>query len=137
MTLLPEGRRTGIVHMPTTQEHIKKQNSIQITLSYLQQAPNNFQHADWVVTLAFYKALHAVDSYLVKQGLDSVGHSKRNRHVQNHLQDISEEYNALYRASRRARYDAYTYQDNPQAVTTLVNDSVFIEEYINTLLESP
>ena len=122
--------------MPTTQEHVEKQNSIRITPSYLQQSQNRSQHADWIVTLAFYKALHAVDSYLVKQGLDSAGHSKRNRHVQNYLQDISEEYNALYRASRRARYDAYTYRDNPQEVTTLVNDSVFIEEYIKTLLES-
>ena len=49
-------------------------------------------------------------------------------------EDIFPQYSALYDASREARYETYTYQDNPQAVTGLVNDSVFIEEYINTLL---
>ena len=46
--------------MPTKREHIDKQRSTQITLSYLQQSQNSPQHADWIVTLAFYKALHAL-----------------------------------------------------------------------------
>ena len=54
--------------MPTTQDHIDKQTDTQITMSYLQQSQDTPQHADWIVTTAFYKALHAVDSYLA--GLD-------------------------------------------------------------------
>lgn len=122
--------------MPTTQEHIEKQSRTRITLSYLQQSHNSPQHADWIVTLAFYKALHVVDSYLAKQGIHPKGHRLRNQQVQNHLGNIHREYSALYRASRKARYDAYTYRDNPQAVTRLVNHALSIEEYIKTLLES-
>ena len=56
----------------------------------------------------------------------------RNQQVLNYLEDIHEEYSALYTASILARYEEYTHE--PQEVTSLVNDSVFIEEYINTLL---
>ena len=125
--------------MPTKQEHIDKQNRTQITLRYLQQSQNSSQHADWIVTLAFYKALHAVDSYLATLGIDPKAHTNkqntgRNEYVQNHLGGIYPQYSALYWASRRARYNAYTYQANCQDVTKLVNYSLSIEQHINTLL---
>ena len=125
--------------MPKKQEHIQKQNRTQITLSYLQQSQNSLQHADWIVTLAFYKALHAVDSYLAKQGIHPKSHTNkqktgRNEYVQNRLGRIYTRYYALYRASRRARYDAYTYEANPKQVTRLVNHALNIEKYIKTLL---
>ena len=124
--------------MPTAEAHIDKQNRTQLALSDLQQSQNSSQHDDWIVTLAFYKALHAVDSYFAKQGIDREGHDKRHKtreqQVQNHLGSIHEEYSALYTASILARYGEYTHE--PQEVTTLVNDSVFIEEYIKTLPES-
>ena len=100
--------------MPTTQEHVEKQNSIRITPSYLQQSQNRSQHADWIVTLAFYKALHAVDSYFAKQGIDPEGHLKghgrRQQQVRNYLEGIHEEYSALYTASILARYEEYTHE---------------------------
>ena len=121
--------------MPTTQEHVEKQNSIRITLSYLQQSQNRSQHADWIVTLAFYKALHAVDSYFAKKGIDRRGHDKshpeRDKQVQNHLSNIYGKYFALYNASIMARYKAYTH--NSQDVTKLVNYALDIEKYIKTL----
>ena len=125
--------------MPTKQEHQNKQSWTQFTLSDLQQSQNSSQHADWIVTLAFYKALHAVDSYLATIGIDPTMHTNqqntgRNQHVQNHLGKIYTRYDALYRASRRARYDAYTYQTNSQQVTRLVNHALYIEKYIKTLL---
>lgn len=58
----------------------------------------------------------------------------RNQYVKKHLRIIYPQYNALYRASRKARYDAYTYQANPQEVTKLVNQALSIEKYINPLL---
>ena len=122
--------------MPTTQVHIDKQNRTQLALSDLQQSQNSPQHGDWIVTLAFYKALHAVDSYFAKQGIDRKGHNKRHKkrdqQVKNHLGSIHGKYFALYDASIKARYEAFTHK--PQEVAMLVNDSVFIEKYINTLL---
>ena len=132
--------KRGIVHVPTKQEHQDKQSWIQFTLSDLEQSQNKSQHADWIVTIAFYKALHAVDSYLAKLGIHPKSHvtyrknKGRNEYVQNHLGKIYTRYYALYRASRRARYDAYTYQVNRQQVTRLVNHALYIEKYINTLL---
>lgn len=125
--------------MPTKQEHIDKQSWIQFTLSDLEQSQNRSQHADWIVTIAFYKALHAVDSYLARKGIHPTVHTSpqgvgRNQYVKKHLRIIYPQYNALYRASRKARYDAYTYQTNPQEVTKLVNHALSIERYINPLL---
>ena len=120
--------------MPTTAAHQDKQSRTYLALSDLEQSQNSPQHADWIVTLAFYKALHAVDSYLATLEIHPKGHVMRNRSVRRYIEDIFPQYSALYDASREARYETYTYQDNPQTVTGLVNDSVFIEEYINTLL---
>ena len=120
--------------MPTTAAHQDKQSRTHLALSDLEQSQNSPQHADWIVTLSFYKALHAVDSYLATLEIHPKGHVMRNRSVRRYIEDIFPQYSALYDASREARYETYTYQDNPQAVTGLVNDSVFIEEYINTLL---
>ena len=124
--------------MPAAEAHIDKQNRTQLALSDLQQSQNNSQHGDWIVTLAFYKALHAVDSYFAKQGIDSERHDKRhgmrNQQVQDHLGSIHEKYSMLYTASILARYEAYTH--DPQEVTMLVNHALDIEEYIKTLLES-
>ena len=126
--------------MPTPQEHIEKQSRTQLALSDLQQSENSCQHGDWLVTLAFYKVLHAVDSYFAKQEIDPQGHERkwhkmRDQQVQDHLSYIYPQYDALYKASMKARYEADIHE--PQEVKTLVNDSVFIEEYIKTLLESP
>ena len=122
--------------MPTTQVHINKQNKTQVALSDLQQSQNSPQHGDWIVTLAFYKALHAVDSYFAKHGIDRGRHDKRHedrdQQVKKYLGNIHTKYEALYTASIMARYKSYTH--NPQDVTKLVNYSLSIEQHINTLL---
>ncbi len=126
--------------MPTKREHIDKQTSTQITLSYLQQSQNSPQHADWIVTLAFYKALHAVDSYLARKNIHPIGHSSnrqntgRHEYFKKHLSTLYPQYKALYRASRKARYDAHTYQNKTQEIQSLIQNSVNIENHINTIL---
>ena len=45
-----------------------------------------------------------------------------------------QQYLALYDASRDARYEAYSFRNKPEEVATLVNNSMSIEEHINTLL---
>ena len=125
--------------MPTTQEHQNKQRRTELALSDLQQSQNSDQHTDWIVTLAFYKALHAVDSYLATKCIDPRVHTRqdgtgRNEFVRTYLNAIYKKYIALYRASRKARYEAYIHK--PQEVTKLVNHSLDIEKHINTLLAS-
>ena len=85
--------------MPTTQEHQNKQSGTQLALSDLEQSQNSPQHANWIVTLAFYKVLHAVDSYFAKLGVHPKGHWQREQYVQNHLESIHQQYLELYQAS--------------------------------------
>ena len=122
--------------MPTQRAHRNKQSIADRTLSHLQAAPKSSQHADWIVTLAFYKALHAVDSYLAKHNIHPSMHTGphgRNKSVRQHLKSIFKQYSALHRASIRARYENFTYQNKPQEVGNLLNMSLHIENYINTL----
>ena len=88
--------------MPSTQDHQKKQRRSQLSLSELQISPSSSQHADLIVILAFYKALHAVDSYLATLNIHPSDHIDRKRYVQNCLRRIHNTYSALYRASRKA-----------------------------------
>ena len=120
--------------MPITAAHQDKQSRTHLALSDLEQSQNSPQHADWIATLTFYKALHAVDSYLATLEIHPKGDVMRNRSVRRYIEDIFPQYSALYDASREARYETYTYQDNPQEVTKLVNHALDIENYINTLL---
>ena len=122
--------------MSETQAHQNKQNRTHLALSDLQQSQNSRHHADWIVTLAFYKALHAVDSYLAKLDIHPKGHRKRIEEVQKRLDSIDPQYSALYDASIQARYEADTYQDKPEDMMMLVNGSRSIEDYINTLLKA-
>ena len=122
--------------MPTERVHQDKQSIADRALSHLQAAQKSSHHADWIVTLAFYKALHAVDSYLAKNNIHPsmhTGPNGRNQSVKLHLQTIYGQYLALHRASIRARYKDYTYQNKPQEVTSLLKKSLHIENYINTL----
>ena len=122
--------------MPETQAHQNKQSRTHLALSDLQQSQNSPHHADWIVILAFYKALHAVDSYFAKLQIHPTGHLERNRYVRELLDEIFMQYDALYNASRVARYEAVTYQDDPEDVMMLVSSSRNIEDYINSLLKA-
>ena len=127
------GWRRGSSHMPSKRAHQNKQNNTQLALSELHSSQNSARHADWIVTLAFYKALHAVDSYLAKFNIHPRDHYHRKKEVLQHLQQIHGQYSALYSASRNARYKKKTYQNRPQEVANLLNKSTQIENHINTL----
>ena len=121
--------------MPSKHVHQKKQSRTLLALSDLKASPNRSRHADWIVTLAFYRALHAVDSYLAdKYKIHPSNHGNRHKHVQRHLGFIHGEYSALFNASMKARYRKYTYQDDPEEVKKLLNLSLHIENHIKTLL---
>ena len=121
--------------MPSKHVHQKKQSRTLLALSDLQASQNQSHHADWIVTLAFYRALHAVDSYLADIcKIHPDNHQNRHKHVQRHLGFIHREYSALFYASMKARYGKGTYQDDPQEVKKLLNLSLHIENRIKTLL---
>ena len=72
--------------MPSTHIHQHKQSNALLAQSDLKATQNRTRHADWIVTLAFYRALHAVDSYLAdKCQIDPLNHAERRRHVQQQL----------------------------------------------------
>ena len=124
-------------HMPDKLLHRDKQHRTQRALYNLQTSKSGSQHADWIVTLAFYKALHAVDSFLATKSIHPQGHKGRkgrNESVKQHLKKIYARYSALYSASINARYEDYTYQNKPQAVSDLLKNALYIENHINTLL---
>lgn len=121
--------------MPNKRQHQKKQIKTRFALSDLQVSQNRSRHADWVVTLAFYKALHAVDSYLAhKWKIHPNNHRDRHMHVRQRLSNIYGDYSTLFSASLKARYEEYTYQSKPKEVGKLLKMSSHIESHIKTLL---
>ena len=61
--------------------------------------------ADWKTTVLFYSALHRVNYWLdVLTGRAPKSHFERNRQVGRELPTVSDDYHALYRMSREARY---------------------------------
>ena len=70
---------------------------------------------DWTIICAFYFAIHCVEAYAHKHGIERelVGdlgdeeslHKKRERFVRNHVGEFFTLYLRLYDKSRQARYD--------------------------------
>jgi hypothetical protein len=59
---------------------------------------------DWVVTVAFYKAVHVVEGLLVRKGRSTGSHEQRNRVLKRQFASVWQEYRPLYNQSRAARY---------------------------------
>ena len=84
---------------------------------------NEFSFNDWIITIAFYAALHKIDyclhikaninDYEITHFIDRLGnkirgHGARNKLVRRHLTEISQDYIILYSECRRVRYDQTT-----------------------------
>lgn len=61
-------------------------------------------YPDWIVTVAFYKAVHVVESILVRKGHSTGNHHQRNGILKRLFATIWKEYRPLYIHSRVARY---------------------------------
>ena len=59
---------------------------------------------DWVVTVAFYKAVHLVEGLLVRKGRGTSNHGQRNSVLRRQFPGVWREYRPLYNQSRVARY---------------------------------
>jgi hypothetical protein len=86
---------------------INKKHSEQVTqnglcYNYLVKAGS---FSDWETTVLFYKAVHMVDQYLERYGLRPKDHLERRNFIRTHLRDIRVEYNHLYEASIKSRYE--------------------------------
>lgn len=64
------------------------------------------QYPDWMVTVSFYVALHAIDTLLAHDGVKVTNHDGRNRALiqTNRYQFISSKYLSLYNLCRTIRY---------------------------------
>lgn len=91
--------------MPSSEKHLNQYLSNKDTLEKLSNLEN--PPYDWMVTIAFYSALHLIENILASQNKHFSGHTERNLHVQNEdfFSGIASEYRALYRDSRKSRYD--------------------------------
>lgn len=81
--------------------------------AHAQQANHNQQflgtidssiYPDWVVTAAFYKAVHVAEGLLVRKGRSSGSHGQRNGILKRQFPSVWRAYRPLYNQSRVARY---------------------------------
>lgn len=95
--------------MPTKDAHLAAARQNQSTIGFLLNASND-DHLPWVVTVAFYKALHVVEALFASQASGEIQHTDDHRQRNDTLkttvrfQQIWKMYRPLYNASLIARY---------------------------------
>jgi hypothetical protein len=89
--------------MAAEADHIAKANHNHDALAHLLDSVDKFP--DWVVTIAFYKAVHVVEAAFAVKGLHSTSHDNRERRLAARpYSSIFKHYTHLVTASRIARY---------------------------------
>ena len=94
---------------PTFDEHCEKRDKAESAQLVLQKVDIE-EHADWIVIIAFYQALHWVDAYLLSKGQSQpTNHTARNNVVRNDkfLRSIYGHFDYMYNASMHARYHSW------------------------------
>lgn len=76
---------------------------------------NNCTFYDWLITIAFYTALHKMDELIHQKFPDydkknetkseTIGHAYRNKTINKYYKSIFSQYDSLYRMSRKVRYE--------------------------------
>ena len=123
--------------MPSFEEHRQKCDIAKSTQLALQAADSNI-YADWIVIAAFYQALHWVDAFFALENYHPRRHGERKGAVERHrdLERIGDSYTRLYDASIDARYEPFTYQNDPDIVEALLEeDLALIATHINELID--
>ncbi len=85
---------------------------------------------DWAVTAFFYAALHRVDGYLARFGIQPRDHRERENYILRRLNPIFREYRILKRLSLEARYDGV------QMTPAIAFQPTFVENLITKELEA-
>jgi hypothetical protein len=88
---------------------------------------NENKFVDWIVTVAFYVALHYVDAALASLHIHPKNHRDRNRAVSVNFKPVATKYMRLYHESRYARYDTeshkiITWENANQLAQIALND---------------
>ena len=111
--------------MPTFEEHRQKCEIAKSTQLAL-QAVDSSEYADWIVIAAFYQALHWVDAFFALDDYHPRRHGERKGAVEKHrdLEKIGDSYTRLYDASIDARYESYTYKNDPDEVEVLLEEDL-------------
>ena len=106
--------------MPNFEAHetaaTRNQKVLDCLLENYEHSPDDFAH--WVVTVAFYKALHLVEGIFSQeeQSFHSKDHSDRNRRLKNvkKYEHLWRYYRPLFEASMVARYLVVPYSEADQ-----------------------
>lgn len=90
--------------MPTQEAHVKAANANRKTLDFLTERVED--HSRWVVTVAFYTALHVVEAVLAQDGIHQDDHKRRHHYLKSNrkYQHIWKHYQPLFNDSLVARY---------------------------------
>lgn len=88
--------------MAPTEDHLEKAEHNERFADFLYEAKPDFY--DWVVTGAFYSAVHYVEAALARRQHHSQSHQQRDEGVRLHLRTIYHPYRQLKDLSMRARY---------------------------------
>ncbi len=129
--------------MPSSQEHRAKYEDNRNHLDTGNNGrPLSTLSACWAATVAFYAALHLVDRLAARANYHPPNHTDRNAFVAGQHRPIWSAYNALYQASRTARYGTVN-QFNVTYPGTTVQDVLIdqrlvqIETYVNNIFDPP
>lgn len=87
--------------MPSPDDHIRQWRH---NRAFLQTIRPDFR--DWILTAAFYTALHAIDTLLTSDGVIVSNHEGRNKTLAkvNRYEKIHDSYDPLYKLARTVRY---------------------------------
>jgi hypothetical protein len=92
--------------MPSQLEHTRQWQS---NHSLLAQVMTQIEYPDWVITLAFYTALHSTERFLARQKVHPQSHSIRDVEIQQFAVQLTRPvlraYAGMKNASRNARYN--------------------------------
>jgi len=90
--------------MPKQKAHINQCRHNEEAIKFLSGRIDDFP--DWVAVVAFYKALHAIETVFAAEGKHYSKHTERNSAIRKHpkLKGIWNNYRLIKSASRIARY---------------------------------
>jgi hypothetical protein len=110
--------------MPKPDSHLRQAQHNRDLISALDPATTIF--LDWIVTVAFYTALHRIEAWFASKGLHFESHTQRDdwlTKVKGLRQDIWPRYKELEFQSRQARYQCVSF------------DRDFVQNHLLVLLD--
>ncbi len=120
--------------MPSSTDHIHQANHNRSLATNL--STGTVEYPDWAVTVAFYTALHIVESYFArKRGIHSADHKNRDSNFVSfpELRSVYRNYAELKRLSMKSRYQCQLASWNATEVQNAIKLLNKIESHINTL----